>query len=88
MNRASRTTLILYGLCLAYCFVWIPWRNPPFGHDDYLRLGYGFLWVGPRDAPFYYESFAVPDMPLIALRVFAVTSVAIASLALMWRHDC
>jgi hypothetical protein len=80
MNRLSRVILVLYCLCLAYCTIWIPWRNPPGGHEPYIRLGYGFLWVGPKDSSSFYDWFATPDIPVIVLRVFALTAIAAAAL--------
>lgn len=84
MNRAQRVVLILYCLLLTYCCVWIPWRiqvHVPSewrGQSGYYRAGYGWSWVGPGDPlPLRYDSsYAAPDMPLIQLRIVAVTSIA------------
>jgi hypothetical protein len=48
-------------------------------------LGYGLLWVGPKEPLLNYEWFAVPDIPLIALRVFALTAIAAAALLVTWK---
>jgi len=84
MNRAQRIVFILYFLLLTYCCVWIPWRfqihlpSDSYRPDGYYRTGYGWSWVGPsnRQSLRYDSSYAAPDMPLIQLRIVAVTSIA------------
>ena len=85
MNRAQRIVLILYFLLLTYCCVWIPWRfqihspSDNSGPAGYYRTGYGWSWIGPNNnsqSRRYGSSYAAPDMPLIQLRIVAVTSIA------------
>ena len=84
MNQAQRIVFILYFLLLTYCCVWIPWRfqihspSDSYRPDGYYRTGYGWSWVGPRNPQSrrYDSSYAAPDMPLIQLRIVAVTSIA------------
>lgn len=84
MNRAQRIVLILYFLLLTYCCVWIPWRleihspSESYRPAGYYRTGYGWSWVGPSNPQSrrYDFSYAAPDMPLIQLRIVAVTSIS------------
>lgn len=90
LSRPQHFVLIIYLLCLSYCFMWIPWRvqmhTPgdryrPTGHA---RMGYGWLWSGPRDSIGYESAlFATPDASLIRLRVAAATSLAAAAILLV-----
>jgi hypothetical protein len=88
MSKPQRVVLIVYCVLLAYSCLWIPWRVPKGGYTHmptaFERLGYGFAWVGPS-TPNYLNLYATPDMPLIALRVFALSAVAAAALLLVWK---
>ncbi len=53
--------------------------------DADLRLGYGLVWVGPQEPLLNYGWFAIPDIPLIALRMFALTAIAAAALMVTWK---
>jgi hypothetical protein len=85
MNRVQRIVVVLYGVLLVYCCVWIPWRLqihsvPERSRPTYHRLGYGWLWSGP--AHDYYAALATPDVRLIELRLIVATSVATAAFIL------
>ena len=73
MNKAQHIVLILYCLLLAYCCIWIPWHIAE--DQDYLRVGYGWLWAGSSKG----GPLTAPDLPLIFLRILAVTSVSAAA---------
>jgi hypothetical protein len=84
MTGLQRSIVILYCLLVVYCCVWIPWRIQVHTPSEwqrpsgYYRAGYGWSWVGPRNPQSlrYDSSYAAPDMPLIQLRIVAVTSIA------------
>ena len=73
MNRTQRVVLVVYCVLLAYCCIWVPWHMQMHISQDVsmptsLRMGYGLLWAGPESA--------TPDLPIIGLRLLAVTAVA------------
>jgi hypothetical protein len=73
MNKAQRVVLILYCFLVVYCCIWIPWYiGRP---DDYLRVGYGLVWSGPAKG----GPLAAPDLPLIALRILAISGLSAAA---------
>ncbi len=73
MRRSTRIVLVAYCLLLAYCCLWVPWHIAP--GTDYIRVGYGWLWVGPTTHDFE-GALAAPDLPLIGLRILALTAIA------------
>jgi hypothetical protein len=87
MNRAQRIIVAIYCLLLAYCCIWIPWRETttlPSGrkYDD---VFYSLVWVAPDT---YGRCAAVPEIKLIILRVVALTAVSAAVFVLsgmLWK---
>jgi hypothetical protein len=75
MNRAKRVVLIAYCVLLAYCCMWVPWHVKATRER---RSGYGLLWAGPSSAEVLagYGQYHTPDLPIIGLRLLAVTAVA------------
>jgi len=49
LSRKRRIILTLYGIALAYSFVWIPWKVPVSRQGNrFERCGYGWVWSGPE----------------------------------------
>ena len=75
MNRVQRIIVVIYCLLLAYCCVWIPWRETITigGQRKFDDVVYSLVW----DAPNTYQlgHAAVPDMHLIVLRIVALTAI-------------
>ena len=49
MNPLQRAVVVLYGVLLLYCCLWVPWRygtNSLMNGGDH--AGYGWLWAGSR----------------------------------------
>jgi hypothetical protein len=91
VNQAQRIVLILYCLLLAYCCLWIPWHiqlhlpSDSYRPSAYVRVGYGWLWVGPNNPDAlnpYPSADAAPDLPLLQLRIVALSSIAAAGFLL------
>jgi hypothetical protein len=78
MNTAQRIILIVYCVLLLYCCLWIPWHihvyASDYRHFPDQRVGYGWLWAGPISG--WNARYATPDIPLILLRILAVTAIA------------
>jgi hypothetical protein len=76
MPRAQRIILIVYCLLLAYCCIWVPWHVAQ--GQDYVRAGYGWLWSGPSNTEIE-GILTAPDLPIIGLRLLAVTTISAAA---------
>jgi hypothetical protein len=82
MNRAQRIVLILYCLLVVYCCVWVPWhlvQSPATDGFHEWRTGYGLIWNGPSkfaDSPSGPSIYSTPNLPIIGLRLLAVTAIA------------
>lgn len=81
MTKPQRFILTAYCLLLAYCFVWIPWHTTQ--PMENIRLGYGWLWVGPPESV-PLSNLAAPDVPLVVLRLLAITVIAAAAIVATW----
>ena len=97
MNRPQRIVAVLYCLLIVYCCVWVPWHvilNPaaePTSFNPFnglqLRIGYGWLWDGPENLGRIGKS-STPDLPIIGLRLLAVTALGGAAFwAAGWKQE-
>ncbi|PYX16119.1 MAG: hypothetical protein DMG84_08880 [Acidobacteria bacterium] len=79
MNLPQRIVLVVYGLLLVYCCLWIPFHVQTYrqgvGSTGYYRMGYAWLWIGP-------DRYATPDVTLIVLRLVAATALSSAAFLL------
>ncbi len=92
MNRPQRIVLIVYCVLVTYCCVWVPWHVVQGSASDgfqQFRTGYGWLWNGPSNfAEGRASIYATPDVPIIGLRLLAVTAVAgVAFCVGTWKQD-
>jgi hypothetical protein len=90
MTRAQRIVVVVYLLVVAYCCTWVPWCVRWHIASDYSkplmqRMGYGWLWAGPSN----WSPYAIPDYPLIAMRLFALTAIcgAVYLALALFRHE-
>jgi hypothetical protein len=74
MTPLRRAVLSIYGVSMAFIFVWVPWRGyeVPKDRGNAANLGYGLVWSPPRPpAAFvqYYEApkYEFPPPPLPTL---------------------
>jgi hypothetical protein len=89
MNRPQRVVLIAYGVLLAYCCIWVP-RHVKSIRERERRSGYGWLWAGPSSTEVLagYGQYHTPDLPIIGLRLLAVTAIAGAAFgAAAWKQN-
>ena len=56
--------------------MWVPWHLSQ--GTDRIRTGYGWVWAGPSN-PQLEAALTTPDMPVIALRLLALTAIATAA---------
>lgn len=71
MNKAQRVVLAIYFVAVAYSCLWVPWyvQTPSERYGGgYQRDGYAWVWVGTSE-------HARPELPVIALRLAALTAV-------------
>jgi hypothetical protein len=81
MNRAQRVVLAIYCLLLAYCCIWIPWRLTCGSAGDTAQyVIYSLLWVAPQECGRVHS--VAPHLPMVVLRIAAVTAICVAALAL------
>jgi hypothetical protein len=79
MNKTQRIIAVLYCLLVVYCCVWVPWhliQSPASEGFHQWRTGYGWLWNGPSGAVDRGWLYSSPDLPIIGLRLLAVTALA------------
>jgi len=79
MTKAQRIVLIVYCVLFGCCCLWIPWHI--LGASQSMRVGYGWLWAGPLNPEkldIGDSNYAAPDLPLIVLRLLAVTAISAA----------
>jgi len=72
MNKRLRIILVFYCLSVAYCCIWVPWHL--VHGDDQIRAGYGLIWTGPSTS-IVEPPLTIPDFPIIALRIAALTFI-------------
>jgi hypothetical protein len=74
MNHTQRIVLIVY------CCVWV--AGQAYDHaENQVRAGYGWLWSGPPDTE-VLPSVTTPDLPVIGLRLLAVSAISGAAFLL------
>src|SRR5439155_23158416 len=82
MKPALRIMLVIYCLLFTYCCVWIPWRVTTWRRWDsprhFAEVTYSLLWLAPGRGYDSHLLTALPDIPLITLRILALTALAIA----------
>jgi len=90
MNRTQRVFLVIYCLLLAYCCIWVPWRETITigGQRKVDYVASSLVWAAPNTYQLGYA--AVPDMHLILLRIVALTAITsaafmIAGLLPLWK---
>jgi hypothetical protein len=65
---------VIYCLLLAYCCIWVPWRETIIiGQRKADDVVYSLVWAAPNTYQLGYA--AVPDMHLIFLRIVALTAI-------------
>jgi hypothetical protein len=78
MSWAQRIIVVIYCLLLAYCCIWVPWRETVTtgGERKFDYVAYSLVWAAPNTYQLGYA--AVPDMHLILLRIVALTAITSA----------
>ena len=90
MKPAPRIMLVIYCLLFTYCCVWIPWRvTTSWGSEPVRHLAtveYSLIWVAPGRDYGRHLVAAIPDIPLITLRILALTALAVGTFVALPRR--
>jgi len=71
VTRSQRIILVLYGLLVAYCCIWVPWVANLEGIKD-VHQGYGWIWSPPTGT-------GVPSLVAIVTRIGVATGLSAAA---------
>jgi hypothetical protein len=80
MNQTQRVVLMVYCLFLTYCCVWVPWQIVcGTAEEGSHYITYSLLWAPPQGCAVSTAVMVLtPHLPMIALRLAALTAFAAA----------